>query len=587
MIRIVRLIIITIVFGSFSLPLTAQNILPKDYFISPLDTLLQVTGTFGELRLNHFHSGVDFRTHEREGLPVHAVADGKVVRIKVSPFGFGRALYIDHPNGYTTVYGHLQKFSPELERYVRKEQFRQQSFDVDVFPTSSFEVKQGDTIAFSGNSGGSFGPHLHFEIRDTKSERPINPLFFGLPVTDTVPPFINLFQALPIGKTSLVNDSTVPVTFAVSKDSMNIYHLKTNDTLRIFGKAAFGVQAFDYFYNRRDQNGYYSFSLYDNSNLIFQFAADSFAFDESRYINACLNYNAYYLKGNRILQSNRLPNNLFSLYNRNNGPGVIDFTNGKLHQLDLVIADVAGNKARLEVFAKGYIPVTIPTSVDSLVSKFDTIVNFTYKNSNTFSTTEINVEIPGDALYDTLAFGYSISPRIKKTYSALHLIHNPLTPLQQRITVSIKADSLPERLRDKALLVRIADGKRNPSDGTWKDGYVTGKTWYFGYYTIGVDTIPPKIKPVPPPYRPRSRKHHRQPQPKRTKLSFIITDNFSGIDSYRATINGKWALMEYDAKNDLLTYNYDNLLKHGKNSFRLIVTDEKGNKASYFKTITR
>ncbi|MEI6750053.1 MAG: M23 family metallopeptidase, partial [Bacteroidota bacterium] len=228
MIRIVRLIIITIVFGSFTIPLTAQKILPKDYFISPLDTLLQVTGTFGELRLNHFHSGVDFRTHEREGLPVHAVADGKVVRIKVSPFGFGRALYIDHPNGYTTVYGHLQKFSPELERYVRKEQFRQQSFDVDVFPTSAIKVKQGDTIAFSGNSGGSFGPHLHFEIRNTKSERPINPLFFGLPVTDTVPPFINLFQALPVGKSSSVNDSIVPVTFAVSKDSMNIYHLKTN-----------------------------------------------------------------------------------------------------------------------------------------------------------------------------------------------------------------------------------------------------------------------------------------------------------------------------------------------------------------------
>jgi hypothetical protein len=586
MTRIVQLIIITTILNSFTFQLQAQKALPKDYFISPLDTLLQVTGTFGELRLNHFHSGVDFRTHEREGLPVHAVADGKVVRIKVSPFGFGRALYIDHPNGFTSVYGHLQKFSPELESYIRKEQFRQQSFDVDVFPSGTITVKQADIIAYSGNSGGSFGPHLHFEIRDTKSERPINPLFFGLPVTDTVAPFISLFQVFPIGKSSVVNNSSVPVRYSVATDSSGIYHIKSNDTLLIYGKAAFGAEGFDYFYNRRDKNGYYSLSIYDNSNLIFQFAADSFSFDESRYINACLDYNAYFLKGNRILQSNRLPNNLFSLYNRNTGPGVIDFSNGKLHQLDLVISDAAGNKAKLVVFVRGYHPSSFPTYVDSLESKFDTIVNFTFRNLNTFTTPEITIEIPGDALYDTLAFGYSISPRLKKTYSALHLIHNPLTPLQQRITVSIKADSLPDRLREKAMLVRIADGKRNPSGGTWKNGYITGKTWYFGYYTIGVDTIPPRIKPLPPPYRPHSRKHHK-PQPKRTKLSFIITDNFSGIDSYNATINGKWALMDYDAKNDLLTYNYDNLLKPGKNSFRLTVTDEKGNKAIYFKTITR
>jgi murein DD-endopeptidase MepM/ murein hydrolase activator NlpD len=587
MTRIVRLVIITLIFGSFSLSSFAQKILPQNYFISPLDTLLQLTGAFGELRLNHFHSGVDFRTHEREGLPVHAAADGKIVRIKVSPFGFGRALYIDHPNGFTTVYGHLQKFSPELENYIRKEQYKQQSFDVDVFPSQTIAVKKGDIIAFSGNSGASFGPHLHFEVRDTKTERPINPLYFGFPVTDTLSPFINFFLAYPVGKSSIVDDTAAPTRFAVKKDSMGIYHLKSNDTLRVFGKASFGVQAFDYFYNRRDQNGYYSFALYDNSNIIFHYEADSFAFDESRYINACLDYKSYYLKGYRVLQTNRLANNRFSLYNRKNGPGVISFTNGQLHQLELIVSDFGGNQARLELYAKGYIPADIHMVPDTTISKFDTIINFSFKRMNTFKTPEITVEIPGDALYDTLAFGYSCYPRIKRSYSALHLIQSPLTPLQQRITVSIKADSLPERLRDKALLVRIADGKRNPSDATWKNGYVTGKTWYFGYYTIGVDTIPPKITAVPLPHRPRSRKHHHHPLPKRTKVSFIITDNFSGIDSYKATINGKWALMEYDAKNDLFTYNYDNLLLPGKNSFRLTVTDAKGNKASYFKTIMR
>lgn len=584
--RIVRLILIFLGLFTISPVLLAQKTLPRDYFRSPLDSTLLVTGTFGELRSNHFHSGIDFRTQEKVGRPVYAAADGRIVRIKVSPFGFGRALYIDHPNGFTTVYGHLQKFSAEIEKFIRKEQFRQEAFDVDVFPKDSIKVKKSDIIAYSGNSGASFGPHLHFEIRSTKSERPINPLFFGLPVSDTLPPFINLFQAYPIGASSMINDANVPVRFAVAKDSLGIYHLKSPDTLLIYGKAAFGLQGFDYFYNHRDQNGYYSMSLYDDSTLKFRFAADSFAFDESRSINACIDYKSYYITGNRILQSRLLPNNRFSLYNRNAMPGTIDFQNGQLHRIEMVIADMVGNEAKLVVFAKGYIPPRFPVHTDSL--RYDTIVNFSYHHMNTFRVSGVAVEIPGEALYDSIAFGYSLIPRARYTFSDLHLIGDPLIPLQQRITVSIKADSLPERLRDKVLLVRIADGKRNPSGGSWKNGYVTGKTWYFGYYMIGVDTIPPKIKPLSQGIKSHSRKHHHhQPQPKATKLSFTITDNFSGIDTYRATINGKWALMEYDAKNDLLTYTYDNLLKHGKNSFRLTVTDEKGNKASYFKTVTR
>lgn len=584
--RIVRLILIFLGLFTIVPNLLAQNSLPSDYFRSPLDSTLLVTGTFGELRSNHFHSGIDFRTQEKVGRPVYAAADGRIVRIKVSPFGFGRALYIDHPNGFTTVYGHLQKFNPEIEKFIRKEQFKQESFDVDVFPKDSIKVKKSDIIAYSGNSGASFGPHLHFEIRRTKSEHPINPLFFGLSVSDTLPPFINLFQAYPIGASSMINDSNVPVRFAVAKDSLGIYHLKSPDTLLIYGKAAFGLQGFDYFYNHRDQNGYYSMSLYDDSTLKFRFAADSFAFDESRNINACIDYKSYYITGNRILQSRLLPNNRFSLYNRNAMPGIIDFTDGQLHQIEMVIADIAGNEAKLKVFAKGYIPLRFPVLTDSL--RYDTTVNFSYHHVNTFQTSGIAVEIPGEALYDSLTFGYSRAPRVRNSYSALHLLGDPFIPLQQRITVSIKADSLPERLRTKVLLVRIADGKRNPSGGSWKNGYVTGKTWYFGYYTIGVDTIPPKIKPMSQGIKSHSRKHHhQQPQPKATKLSFTITDNFSGIDTYRATINGKWALMEYDAKNDLLTYTYDNLLKPGKNSFRLTVTDEKGNKASYYKTIIR
>ena len=583
--RIVRLIFIFLGLSTLAPALFAQHTLPVDYFRTPLDSVLLVTGTFGELRLNHFHSGVDFRTYEREGRPVYAAADGIIVRVRVSAFGFGHALYIDHPNGFTTVYGHLQKFSPELENYIHKEQFRHESFEMDAFPRDSIKVKKGDIIAYSGNSGTSAGPHLHFEIRSTKSERPVNPLLFALPVQDTLPPFINLFLARPVGTAGLINDGNTAFTSAVAKDSLGIYHLKPDDTLRVSGRAAFGVQGFDYIYNHRDRNGYYSLALYDNANLRFRFAADSFAFDESRYINACIDYPSYYLTGERILQTNLLPNNQFSLFRRNAEPGTIDFSDGQLHRIDMVIADVAGNASRLVVFAKGYRPERFPVITGE--PTYDTTVQLSYRHPNIFRTPEITVDIPGNALYDSVAFGYRHGPRIKNTYSGMHLLGDQLIPLQQRMTVSIKADSLPVSLRDKALLVMVADGKRTPVGGSWKNGYVTGKTWYFGYYTIGIDIIPPTIKPVPLPYRAHSRKQHHQPAPKRTRLSFIINDNFSGIASYRATINGKWALMEYDAKNDLLTYNYDDLMRHGKNSFRLTVTDEKGNKASYFKTVTR
>jgi murein DD-endopeptidase MepM/ murein hydrolase activator NlpD len=165
-----------------SASLYGQRSLPLDYFRSPLDIPLSVTGSFGEIRPNHFHSGADFKVQGKEGLPVFAVADGWVSRIKISPVGFGNALYIDHPNGFTSVYGHLFGYNDTISTYAHKMQYVRKSFEVDLFPITNHDtlwIKKGDLIGFAGNSGSSFGAHLHFELRNTASERIINPLLFG------------------------------------------------------------------------------------------------------------------------------------------------------------------------------------------------------------------------------------------------------------------------------------------------------------------------------------------------------------------------------------------------------------------------
>lgn len=167
------------------------NSIPKNYYVHPLDIKLNLAGSFGEIRANHFHSGLDIKTNQREGLPVYAVADGYISRVRIQIGGFGYALYIDHPNGTTSVYAHLQRFNPKIALFLKNQQYKSKSFAVD-YPLTPIEipVKKGELIAYSGNSGSSGGPHLHFEIRNTKTEQTINPLLFGIKVEDTIKPTI-------------------------------------------------------------------------------------------------------------------------------------------------------------------------------------------------------------------------------------------------------------------------------------------------------------------------------------------------------------------------------------------------------------
>jgi len=548
-----------------------QKSIPTDYFNSPLGIELSVTGSFGEIRPNHFHSGVDFKVQGKEGLPVYAVADGWVSRIKISPVGFGNALYIDHPNGFTSVHGHLFGYNDTIASYAHKMQYVRKSFEVDLFPLVDHDtiwIKKGDIIGYAGNSGSSFGAHLHFELRNTVTERIINPLLFGFDCKDSFAPTINFIKVYPANKNSFVRGCNQPGKLYVKKNANGEYDLSGGDTLIAWGDLGFGVQAFDYLYSSADRNGWYSIKMYFDKALFFSMELDSFAFSETRFINASLDYNDSYLNGSRIIQSVKLPGNELSLHKSGKGNGIVNLNDGKLHEVVISVGDMSGQQAilRFHVQSSGTAArIDIPSPLVP-----DTVILFPYSRENKLLTPEVTLLIPQGSLFDDTWFTYSRLPRRKGTFSARHVLNQPEIPLKGKMTVSIKAELLPSRLRSKALMARIdGEGKMHSAGGGYANGFVTAETNMFDVYAIVADTVPPRIKLV------RDRSKHK------TSLRFTVSDNFSGIDKYSAEINGQWVLLQWDPKNDLMIYKYDEMVKPGKNTFKLVLVDKKGNKSSY------
>jgi murein DD-endopeptidase MepM/ murein hydrolase activator NlpD len=328
--------------------LWAQNY-PQNYFQPPLDIPLALSGTFGELRGNHFHSGMDIKTQGREGLDVKAAAPGRIVRIKVSAYGYGNTLYMAHPNGYTTVYAHLQKFDPAIEEWVKKQQYAQESFEVNLFPPAIFSFAQGDVIAKSGNSGGSGGPHLHFEIRDSKTEETINPALFGLPVEDTRKPYIGHVYASPISTGALVNGSSTQKEIALTNLGNGIYQGSFSGS----GVVGFVIHTFDQQNLSNNHNGIYEIEQYINDTLTYRFKVERFAFSETRYINAHMDFARY--KNNRQLAHKTYvePGNKLSLYSdvKNHGGAFLKPNQKTL--ITLIVTDSWGNTSEIRLTATG------------------------------------------------------------------------------------------------------------------------------------------------------------------------------------------------------------------------------------------
>jgi hypothetical protein len=567
-----KTILSVVFFIALIMSLFAQKKYPQNYFISPLDIPLHLSGTFGELRTDHFHSGIDIRTGEVEGLKIYAVADGYISRIKVSSGGYGKAIYITHPNGYVSVYAHLRQYEGAIKDYVKSEQYRHESFEVDLYPQAGIlQVKRGEIIALSGDSGGSGGPHLHFEIRDAGSEKPINPLLFGYSVEDITPPVINLIKVYPADLNCLIRNKNKQAEFAV-QGSDGKYSLTGQDTILITGKACFGINTIDLFNNGNNKNGVYSIALFVDSSQVFEQVMETFSFDETRYVNSLIDFPDYILIQRRVQKSFIQPNNHLSIYKNVKNDGIIEFTDDGIHQLTYKVADAAGNVSLLSFWMKS----KVRNEADSY-ENYKSVsqgIFFTYKNDNLFETDQIKFEVPGTALYDTLLFNYKFLPPIKNSYSEIHQLHYPTSPLHARCNLFIKPDSIPHELQDKAIIVKIDEQQKQIYvGGNWDNGFVNAQIREFGKYCVMVDTVLPKIIPV--------NISNNKNITTQSTIQVKITDELSGIGSYRGQMNGKWILMDYDAKNDLLTYIYDERLSKGENIFELTVTDKKFNVSSY------
>ncbi|MDG1476305.1 MAG: M23 family metallopeptidase [Vicingaceae bacterium] len=545
----------------------SQDSIPKGYFRSPLGIPLFLAGNFGELRSNHFHGGLDMKTQGKEGFNIYAAADGFVSRIKVSPWGYGKTIYIDHPNGTTTVYAHLQRYKGEIAKYVKEHQYKNESWEFDWYPADSLmPVKKGQIIALSGNTGGSGGPHLHFEIRETESEHPINPLLVGFDIKDNIKPTIKSIIVKPLNDTSYVNNSNKAQRF-LAVGINGTYKLKYGTTISAYGEIGVGIETIDKLNGVSNRNGIYSIELSQNSEIIYKSEMKKFSFDQDRALNSLIDYEMFLAKKIRYQKSYIEPNNHLPIYTQHKNNGVIHIGISDKNNFTYNVKDSYGNLSIISFPISGNLNRKLIKPTAKI--NFDT--TFSFQDSNYYETQNVTVSIPKDALYKDLPFHFSTADTLTGAITPTYFIHNEYTPLHKAINVSIKVGRLSEYERSKATIVHFDRRKRYYSKGgTWRNNSITTKSKKFGGFAVMLDTVPPKITPT--------NMFANKNMSGNSTITVKIADNLSGIKSFRGTIDGKWVMMEYEAKKAKIFHTFDNLPK-GKHNFELTLTDGVGNES--------
>ncbi len=559
------------VFASFFI--TAQEI----YYSDPVKIPISLSGSFGELRNNHFHSGIDIKTQGRFGIPVFAVADGYISRISVSPSGYGNVIYINHDNGTTSVYGHLDQFRPDIQNYIRNIQYERKSFQVDVpVLPGIFPVVKNEKIALSGNSGSSQAPHLHFELRNTKTEDPVNPLKLGFYyIKDNTPPIIYSVQIIPLSSESHVNFSNKKVIFDVELVDGK-YRIKNNPAIAVYGQIGFAVEAYDFTDGSSNKCGINQMELTVGGIPYSVFEINRFSFDDSRNINSYIDYEVFANTGRKFQKTYTEPCGNLRNFEFTENHGIFDPGFEGVHPVKIELKDSKGNSAVLEFSVEGKY-----REMPVVQENFTTI--FVCGQPNLYKTDNFSIEMPEGTLYKNLLFQYQVKEAVKGYFSAVHQIHNKTVPLHKSATVSIKSKDLPESLAEKALLVNINpdNGKFTSAGGKYENGWITADIRTFGNYAVRVDTVPPNILPL----SITNKTTLTEPD----KIRFEIKDDLAGIGTIEGLIDGKWALFEYDAKNNLITHYFDaeRFEMNKQHNFKLTVTDNRGNSSLYEATFQK
>jgi hypothetical protein len=545
----------------------AQDNIPTDYFKDPLDIPIILAGDFGELRGGHFHSGLDIKTQHRQGLSVHASGSGSVSRIKIQRFGYGKAIYVQHPNGYTSVYAHLSRFSPEIEAYVKAQQYAQESYDIELYPKpGQLKVDQGELIAYSGNTGGSTAPHLHFEIRDA-SQRPMNPMLFGIDVPDSSNPLVSDLMVYPLGDSSQVNQSQYRQELRLTKQSDGSF---MSEKIEAYGPIGFGIATVDMQDGAPNKNGIYKIETSFNGNKNLEVLMDKFSFAETDYVKRMIDYGYYESKRKRVQKLFIEPNNPLSIFTQQTNKGIIDLKDdGTTYVYNIVISDFKGNKTA----------VIVPISV----KKQEILAHREVKKTDYFVHPDeaLNVKLGKYSVYFPKgAFFDEHYLDLSQKDNVLHLGED-MIPVAKNITIRYDASGYSPEDRQHLYIGSVGYNDTPYYTGAYLDGStLIARTKTLSDYTVALDDTPPEINPVDV--------EEGKWMSTYDELKFKITDEESGIKDFRATINGKFILMEYEYKDDMLTYNFaDNVIQETENNLKLIVTDNVGNSATFTATFFR
>ncbi len=524
------------------------------FYQSPVDIPIQLSGTFAELRGTHFHAGIDIRTQGKEGFQLRAVADGYVSRIKIEQGGYGKAVYINHPNGTTSVYAHLQRYSNLIVPFVRKKQYAKKSYTIEFYPEpNEILIQKGAVIGYSGNTGSSFGPHLHFELRTTANQIPFNPLLDGINIPDKRHPFIQEVFAYPIG--GVANQSEEKIQLIIHQQNDSTY---VADTLHGLGTIGFGLHHFDRQDGSYNKNGTYKVSTQLNGTKLFEVCFDTLSFDDTAQMHKLIDYKHYIDTNKKVMllfDAFEQPVPFVEFHNK----GLITVEEGENYVYNIQLSDVAGNNTYLVIPIVGvkqevWVPKK-PQNKGKLIQRnrdylFEHELAEIYVEAKTFSVpTFLDITSQKDTL----------------------ILENPYAYFNKPLKLSF-------RKKDTIIGAYLALKR----DKKW--GFVTTKNSKGGFsakikstgkIAILHDTIPPTIT---------DQKNISDRWISLEKdIRFTIQDKGSGIDRFEGYLNGKWVLFEYEQKKNELTFRFKDpiLLSRVKHNLKLIVWDKVGNNTTF------